>query len=511
MRITGEVTEEDWAKAKTPVERLLVLRKYQISLGDLGAKSANGTVYEGYTFRKPPVGEMWDSLVDSLPTGELATDREIIRICAAFEVPSTPANRFLVALVVASPDYSVRIHALIALSRMPVAIRKADVEKLAKAILALDEKMARDGVVTDTNWPLRMKEMLQSLLVHQKSLAAVIEAHADYGEPGHLWIAQTPGISARASAEAFVRRSRMAKRYVWTAGQVGFLGELPGDEGRTILEKLFKGGIVDEAVVAVLSNRATHADVPIFKRYLGSLSATTVLACLHGLETVGATAEPKDWAKALKALRRFADPKTDAKVRAALIAWLELQTKQKHGDKIADWEAWLLKAHPDAVKELSGSAGYDAIKWKAKLAEVKWDAGDAVNGQKLFAKANCAACHNGGQASGPSLEGVAKRFNRDDLLTAILDPNRDVSPRYRTTRVTTVDDKTYEGIIIYEATDGIILQTTADATVRIAGKEIQSSKPGLISLMPTGLLDEFPPGDIADLLAYLKTLDAPKR
>ena len=511
VRITGNVTEADWEKAKTPAERLLVLRKYQLSLGDLGAKNASGTVYEGYTFRKPPVETIWESLIDKSPTGEPATDRELARLYAAFEVPRTPANRFLMELATASSDHAARIHALIALSRMPVFIRKADMDKLAKFILALDEKMMKDGVATDTNWPLRMKEMLQSLLVNQKALAAAIEASVDYGEPAHLWIAQTPGISARASAEAFVRRSRMAKRYVWTAGQVGFLGELPGDEGRTILEKLFKGGIVDEAVVAVLSRIATRADVPIFKRYLGSISATTVLACLHGLETAGATAEPKEWAKAMKALRRFADPKTDAKLRAALIAWLESQTKQSYGDKIAEWEAWLTKAHPDAAKDLIGSTGYDPVKWKTKLAVVKWDAGDAANGQKLFAKANCTACHNGGQASGPSLEGVAKRFNREDLLTAILDPNRDVSPRYRTTRVTTIDDKTYEGIIIYEATDGIILQTTADATVRIAGKDIHSSKPGLLSLMPTGLLDEFQPGDIADLLAYLKTLETPRR
>ena len=142
---------------------------------------------------------------------------------------------------------------------------------------------------------------------------------------------------------------------------------------------------------------------------------------------------------------------------------------------------------------------------------MKWDEGDAAKGQKLFVKANCAACHNTGQAAGPSLEGVAKRFNRDDLLATILDPNRDVSPRYRTTRITTVQDKTYEGIVIYEATDGVILQTGADATVRIAGKEIQSSKPGTLSLMPAGLLDEFKPTEIADLFAYLKTLDAPKR
>ncbi len=516
VRITGEVKEADWAKAKTPAERLLVLRKYQISLGDFGAKAAMGTVYEGYTFRKPPVREeFWDSIYETFtagfPTGEPATDRELVRIAAAFEMAHPNVKNWLVDRIAESPDWSERMHALIALSRMRIPLRKMTMEKLANAILALDEKRADAGQATDTNWPLRMREALKELLVRQESLAAAITASAGYGRPEHLWIAQAPGIPPKATAAAFVRRSREAKLYTWTAAQVEFLTELPTEEARAILEKLFRAGGVEEAVVVALSRLSSPADVPIFKRYLGSPSSKTVSASLRGLADQAARAEPKDWAKAIGALRRFADPKTDEKVRSALVAWLQAQTKQTHGDKVADWEAWLAKAHPDAAKELTASTGYDPVKWKPKLDAVKWDDGDAANGQKLFSKANCAACHNGGQASGPSLEGVAKRFSRDDLLTTMLDPNRDVSPRYRTIRVTTVQDKTYEGIVIYEATDGVILQTGADATVRIAGKEIQSSKPGTLSLMPAGLLDEFKPAEIADLFAYLKTLDSSKR
>ena len=520
VRIKGDVTEDDWKKAKTPTERLLVLRKYQISLGDIDSAKASGTAFEGYTFRRPVAEEdIWLSLFEGFPsgepagfpTGEPAIDRELMRICAAFEIEDTPFSRWLVDRIADAPESSERIHALIVLSRMKAPLGNVTLERLAEAILGLDEKMSMDGVTTDTNWPLRMREVLTQLLIRQKDLSAIIPESKDYGRPGHLWIAQTPGIPPKASAKAFVQRSREAKSYVWSPGQVEFLTELPTEEGRAILEKLFRAGVVDEAVVAALSRMASPADVPIFKRYLGSTSSKTVAACLRGLDHQKAQASPKEWAKAMKGLRRFGDPKSDEPVRTALVNWLESQTKQTHGDKIADWEAWLLKAHPDAAKELSGSTGYDPVKWKSRIAEVKWDAGNAANGLKLFSKADCAACHSGGQASGPSLEGVSKRFNRDDLLTAILDPNRDVSPRYRTTRVTTHEDKTYEGIIIYEATDGVILQTGADATVRIAGKEIQSSKPGTLSFMPSGLLDEFKPSEIADLFAYLKTLDAPKR
>ncbi len=510
VRITGDVKEADWDRAKTPAERLMVLRKYQISLGDIGSAKASGTVYEGYTFRIPGDEPMWDSLLD-FPTDEPAVDRELMRTFAAFETSTHYIRVWLVDHIAKSPVGPEQIHALIALSRMKGALMRTPLEKLANTILTLDEKMAESKQATDTNWPLRMREVLTQLLSRQKDLAAIIAESKLYGRPGHLWIAQTPGIPPKASAEAFVQRSREAKSYAWSAAQVEFLSELPTAEARVMLEKLFRAGELEEPVVVALSRIASPADVPMFKRYLGSTLSKTVAACLQGLEDQRAQADPKDWTKAIKGLRRFADPKTDEKVRTALVIWLQSQTKQVHGDKVAEWEAWLLKAHPDAAMELTASTGYDPVKWKPKLAAVKWDEGDAANGQKLFVKANCAACHNGGQAAGPSLEGVAKRFNRDDLLTTILDPNRDVSPRYRTTRVTTVQDKTYEGIVIYEATDGVILQTGADASVRIAGKDIGSSKPGVLSLMPAGLLDEFKPSEIADLFAFLKTLDAPKR
>ena len=113
---------------------------------------------------------------------------------------------------------------------------------------------------------------------------------------------------------------------------------------------------------------------------------------------------------------------------------------------------------------------------------------------------------HGGRAVGPSLVGVAKRFGRDDLLTAIAQPNKEVPPRYRPTRVTTTDDRSFTGVIVYEAPDGIILQTGADTTVRLAGADIAGKKVVDVSLMPAGLLDKLSDVEVADLLAYLGTL-----
>jgi putative heme-binding domain-containing protein len=208
---------------------------------------------------------------------------------------------------------------------------------------------------------------------------------------------------------------------------------------------------------------------------------------------------------AVQALRRLGDDKAEAKARDEVMALLRLKSGRKLETAKAYVE-WFELNRPDLRERFVPAPGYDAGAWRKRLAGVKWDAGDVAAGKKVFVKATCAACHGSGLAVGPSLEGVAKRFNRDDLLTAVLDPNRDVPARYRATRLNTDDGKVYDGIVIYEAVDGVILQTGPDATVRVAGDRIESRKPLTTSVMPSGLLDRLTDAEIADLLAYLRTL-----
>jgi putative heme-binding domain-containing protein len=166
----------------------------------------------------------------------------------------------------------------------------------------------------------------------------------------------------------------------------------------------------------------------------------------------------------------------------------------------------LTSAYPDLVKKLGGADGVDMEAWRKRLAAIDWDAGDSNRGKAVFARANCAACHSGSQAMGPDLSGVAGRFSRDDLFTAILQPSKDISPRYRTTQIETSDGRTYQGLIVYEAVDGLILQTGPAETVRLPGSKIESKRLTAISMMPPGLLDRLADSEIADLYSFLKSL-----
>src|SRR5207237_9643704 len=121
-------------------------------------------------------------------------------------------------------------------------------------------------------------------------------------------------------------------------------------------------------------------------------------------------------------------------------------------------------------------------------------------------KASCVNCHGGSQAVGPDLVGVAKRFSHADLLTAILQPSKDVPARYQASLVETQDGKTYQGIVIYDAVDSLILQTGAATTVRVDGANVVGRSVAALSLMPAGLLDSASNTEIADLYAYLRSL-----
>ena len=105
---------------------------------------------------------------------------------------------------------------------------------------------------------------------------------------------------------------------------------------------------------------------------------------------------------------------------------------------------------------------------------------------------------------------MTSRFSRADLFDAVLYPSRDVAPPYRVTRVETRSGQVYYGIVAFESADGLILQTGAATTVRVATPDLASRSPSTRSLMPEGLLKGLKPEDLANLYSYLQTLKPPK-
>ena len=143
---------------------------------------------------------------------------------------------------------------------------------------------------------------------------------------------------------------------------------------------------------------------------------------------------------------------------------------------------------------------------KAKLAHLP--EGNAVRGLKIFrdSKANCAACHRLGHVGGehgPELTKIGGTRSREALLESILFPNVRIEQGFRPLKVMTVDGQVLSGLA--EREGGIVhLQINAEKRISIPDSEIEQEKPGEVSIMPTGMLEQLNDQELADLLSVLK-------
>jgi putative heme-binding domain-containing protein len=239
--------------------------------------------------------------------------------------------------------------------------------------------------------------------------------------------------------------------------------------------------------------------------------------------SLGKLEPPKEAAEitpVVRTLREYLTPGRHADVRAAVVALLAKWTRQrfvvdegKSKDLLAaykPWFDWFAAAHPEEAKKLAASAAPDAAAWAQRLQKIAWDAGDAARGRVVFERRSCGRCHGQNSRLGPDLIGVTRRLSREDLSTAIVDPNKDVSPLYQTTQLTTHTGQSHVGLLVYESPEGTLLQTGADTTIRITDEDTQLRRPSRQSLMPTGLLNDATDAELADLYRFLQGRDAEK-
>jgi putative membrane-bound dehydrogenase-like protein len=128
----------------------------------------------------------------------------------------------------------------------------------------------------------------------------------------------------------------------------------------------------------------------------------------------------------------------------------------------------------------------------------------ALRGKLVFQK-NCASCHRvGGEGFevGPSLETV-RHHAPSQVLTNILDPNREVSPNYLEYLVTTRDGKTSSGVIVAETVTSLTLKRTGGVQETVLRQNIDDMAGTNRSLMPDGLEQSINVQEMADLLAFL--------
>jgi putative membrane-bound dehydrogenase-like protein len=135
--------------------------------------------------------------------------------------------------------------------------------------------------------------------------------------------------------------------------------------------------------------------------------------------------------------------------------------------------------------------------------------GDVRRGQAVFnsPKAACVTCHAIGYVGGklgPDLTKIGQVRAERDLLESIIYPSASFVRSYEPVSVATKDGKVVSGLLRKDAPDEVVVAVAADRDERVARDQVEEIAPGTVSIMPAGLDRQITPGELADLIAFLK-------
>jgi putative heme-binding domain-containing protein len=174
-----------------------------------------------------------------------------------------------------------------------------------------------------------------------------------------------------------------------------------------------------------------------------------------------------------------------------------------------------LRTHPDAtirsraqkILNAETSTSRDRGQVMASYRRAVTLAGNREQGREIFGKI-CATCHQAegqGVDVGPNLATVTGR-SAEDLLVHILDPNREVAPNYVNYNVATESGRIASGIIAEESATALVLKRAEGASDVIPRDQIEAVTSTGVSLMPEGLEKGLSSQDLANLIAFLRSI-----
>ena len=438
---------------------------------------------------------------------------EATRTIAMLEPADNDSLSYALDLVDETTHPSFDIHILLLAAQSSAKRSAQQTARISEMLLGLNDKVLARGLNTDNHWLPRLNELLERLFQNDGQLGMTLLSNPSFGAANHLWIAQQ-----LPKDQTTVARTRVAKR----------LTSLPAKEWTSALVQFAEFDAKNEPLVAALRTACAEPalQATIIELLAQNPQSDDYRLFLDAMASSNATVWPTAW-KGLSKLP-IAEPAMEVQRLASYLARTESTTTELDAKLIfARFREAAMKLNPDGIPsspkwpdwrdylqqnlDSEQFAAIDKLRmpagdWMERLAQAEGLQGDTSRGAQLFVQAKCAQCHGGGIALGPSLDGITRRFSKEDLFRAIYEPNRDISDRYRSLQVLTVDGEVFTGLSIYDAADGVTLQTADGTLARINQEDIDSKGISNVSLMPAGLIDGLSPQQLADLFAYMKGL-----
>ena len=460
------------------------------------------------------VPELAQSLGTEFPSGDRTINRELVRILAYLQV-SEPMDRYLAYL-------------------------KSEADPVDRLHLAMHLRFINEG------WPdgkrIELLEFLQA--------AAKQEGGRGYKE--YIAVVQTDIARAMSPKDSRVVLARGAE---WPGAALGALYGLPIELDEQTIKELTE---IDQRVrtekseavkslrvgiVAVLARSGTEQamkylrsvwDVEPEHRQTVAMGLAQMpdgdnwdylinsLPIIEGqaarevivkLQTVGFRPEEPEYVRQviLRGLELKDEGADDAS--ALLQYWTGFQAASPEAsweDSMKAWQDWFAKKYPD--RPLAELPTPDAnSKWKfdelvEHLTSDLGSQGSVAKGELVFTKAQCAKCHkfgDQGEALGPDLTSISKRFMRKEVLQSILFPSHVISSQFAAKTVVTTTGRSYTGIVGAGAAGAKIILQANGEKVTVQANEVDEIVASPKSAMPDGLLNQLTLEEISDLFTYL--------
>ncbi len=135
--------------------------------------------------------------------------------------------------------------------------------------------------------------------------------------------------------------------------------------------------------------------------------------------------------------------------------------------------------------------------------------GDAELGKELYIRQSCNACHSllpDEPQKGPYLGSVGNLFNREQLITHIINPGAEVAQGFQTYNFQLTDGTFASGFVTARDEKFIELRNVVGISQKISASDVAKEDVLDISMMPPGLVNTLTVREFASLIDYLQSL-----
>ena len=135
--------------------------------------------------------------------------------------------------------------------------------------------------------------------------------------------------------------------------------------------------------------------------------------------------------------------------------------------------------------------------------------GNADAGRELFRAQACIHCHtyaNGQRPKGPHLVDIGKRSTKQEMLMSILDPGKTIAQGFDTWSFLLDDGRVFTGFVALESAETVTIRQTDGLPHEFPREAIDERIKQEVSMMPSGIVNNLTTEQLADLVAYLRSL-----